>query len=135
VEHLFEHYIADTQGALSSGLYSLYAHPDIFVRFLKSWTKEAEACARTILETAKAHHIPVEYNLGGLRFGGGGLTYPYEPFWKLAAEIGNDVIIGIDAHSPYDLTDDKTKSLAEANLKRLGITPLKTLTLIKPVKK
>jgi histidinol-phosphatase (PHP family) len=84
---------------------------------------------------AKDHHIPVEYNLGGLRFGGGGLTYPYEPFWKLAAEIGNDVIIGIDAHSPYDLTDDKTKSLAEANLKRLGITPLKTLPLIKPVKK
>ena len=135
LEHLFEHYIADTQGALASGLYSLYAHPDLFVRSLKSWTKEAEACARTILQMAKDHHIPVEYNLGGLRFGGGGLTYPYEPFWKLAAEIGNDVIIGIDAHSPYDLTDDKTKSLAEANLKRLGITPLKTLPLIKPVKK
>lgn len=134
-EHLFEHYLADTIGALSSGLYSLYAHPDIFVRSLKSWTPEAEACAIEVLKAAKHDNIPVEYNLGGLRFGGNGMTYPYEPFWKLAAQIGNDVVIGIDAHSPNDLTDDFTKSLAEANLKRLGITPLKTLNLIKPVKK
>ena len=133
--HLFEHYLSDTTGALSSGLYSLYAHPDLFVRSLKSWTKEAEACAITLLNAAKQYNIPVEYNLGGLRFGGGGLTYPYEPFWKLAAEIGNDVIIGIDAHSPNDLGDERTKALAQANLKRLGITPLSTLTLIKPVRK
>jgi histidinol-phosphatase (PHP family) len=67
-QHLFEHYIEDTRGALASGLYSLYAHPDLFVRSLKSWTKDAEACAITILQLAKDYGIPVEYNLGGSSF-------------------------------------------------------------------
>lgn len=134
-EHLFEHYVADMVGALSSGLYSLVAHPDLFVRSLRSWSDDAEACSIAVLEAAKHYQIPIEYNLGGLRFGGGGMTYPYEPFWKLAARIGNDVVIGIDAHSPLDLSDERTKLLAETHLKSLGITPLSAPHLIKPVKK
>ena len=39
--------------------------------------------------------IPLEINILGMTTG---RLYPNEHFWKLVAEVGNDVVLGLDAH-------------------------------------
>ena len=128
-EHLFRDYESDTIKALESGLYDCFAHPDLFCRSLKEWSPEASAMSRRILQKAKDLNIPVEYNLGGVRNIVNGMSYPYPKFWELAAEIGGPVIIGVDAHSPWDLVDKETIEDAQKYLKELGITPIDSLPL------
>ncbi len=120
-KNLLRDYVADTLAAIESGVYGYFAHPDIFVRSLTQWTQEAENASRMILESCKEHHIPVEYNLGGVRSRFFEFTYPYPRFWEIAAEVGNDVRIGIDAHSPMDFHDKKSIDDAISFLNSLGI--------------
>jgi histidinol-phosphatase (PHP family) len=58
--------------------------------------------------------IPLEINMLGM---GGGRHYPAEHFWKLAGEVGNEVLIALDAHSVDQIRDVETylrcKDLAE----------------------
>lgn len=120
---------------LQSGLFSLFAHPDLFVRSLERWDSAAEESSTRILIAAKEAGVPIEYNLGGVRNAFSSLTYPHLPFWELAAKIGNQVVIGVDAHSPSDLDDNKTYTDAQALLKRIGITPLEELPLKSKMRK
>ena len=118
-------YEAGALRALRSGLFSIFAHPDLFVKGLHQWSPEAEDTSLRLLMEAKAQKIPVEYNLGGVRNRNGRrLMYPYEPFWKLAAQVGVDVVIGVDAHSPLDLIDATAYTNAIAHLQALGIEPI-----------
>ena len=65
----------------------------------------------------------MEYNLGGLRMYRHEIPhYPRYEFWQAAAEVGNAVIIGVDAHNPLDLLDQATYQQAEKTLQELGIT-------------
>lgn len=45
----------------------------------------------------------------------GEFVYPYTNsfFFKIAAEVGNDIIIGIDAHKPQDFNDEIIIKLRE----------------------
>lgn len=128
-DKLIEDYETDTIKALESGVYDAFAHPDIFCRSLETWTPEAEAMSLRILKKAKDLNIPVEYNLGGVRNRFTKMTYPYPRFWELAAMVGGPVYIGVDAHSPMDLTDIQTIEDAQAYLKSLGIVPLDSIPL------
>lgn len=128
-EQLLRDYEQDSIRALESGVYACFAHPDIFVRSMDQWTPQAEAMSRRILQKAKDCNVPVEYNLGGVRNSFGGMTYPYPRFWELAAEVGGPVIIGVDAHSPWDLVETEMIEEAQAYLKDLGITPIEFLTM------
>lgn len=112
---------------LESGLFSLFAHPDLFVKSLAQWDEAAVQSSLRILKSAKKNNVPIEYNLGGVRNAFRSLSYPHLPFWELAAQVGNDVVIGIDAHSPSDLLDTQTYEEAKALLNRLGITPLESI--------
>ncbi len=115
--------------ALRSGLYKIFAHPDIFVRSLFEWNQEAIDASVEICRVAKECGVILEYNLGGVRYKRKELDYPYTPFWKIAAEVGNDVIIGVDAHSPSDLERFDTIEAAQATLKECGITPIDKVEL------
>lgn len=126
---LLEDYEKTSIAGLESGLFSLFAHPDLFVRSLEAWTEEAAQMSRRILQKAKDLNIPVEYNLGGARMKMRELSYPYKPFWELAGEIGNTVVIGIDAHSPSDFDDLPTYDEALRVLKECGITPVDEIPL------
>jgi histidinol-phosphatase (PHP family) len=107
--------------AIESGVYTMFAHPDLYAKGLVEWSLEAIETSERILLSAKQHNIPVEYNLGGVRNRNGRrLMYPYDEFWKLAAKIENTVIIGVDAHSPLDLTDVRTYEEAELFLSKTG---------------
>jgi len=127
-KNLLLDYLSDSVAALDTGMYSAYAHPDIFVRSLERWSFEAEKMSEMLLLKARDSDVPVEYNLGGVRSGNyGGIGYPYPRFWELAAAIGNEVIIGIDAHSPMDFHDTNTILAAEKYLHSLGIKPITKL--------
>lgn len=117
---------------LESGLFSLFAHPDLFVKSLAQWDDAAIQTSLNILKAAKANNVPIEYNLGGVRNAFRSLSYPHLPFWELAAKVGNQVVIGIDAHSPSDLLDVETYQEAKRTLTKLGIEVLETIPFKKP---
>ena len=50
-----------------------------------------------------------------------GRHYPNEAFWKIAAEEGNDVILGFDAHRPEHLQNRAVEEQARNMAKRLGL--------------
>ena len=53
----------------------------------------------------------MEINAGGMRKGLKDIhgkqifLYPNTYFWDIASEVGNDVILGFDAHDPSDFND------------------------------
>ena len=103
---------------LSSGVYLYLAHPDLFMKTFGVWKKEFEEPSLEILKACKEMNIPIEYNLAGLVYGGG---YPCDEFWKLAGEVGNTAIVGIDAHSPQDYRSTDLIFESQKKLKDLGL--------------
>ena len=59
----------------------------------------------------------------------GGRHYPSERFFKIAAKVGNDVIIGCDAHSPDMLLNTEMQKNAYDFAISLGLKPLEELEL------
>jgi len=84
--------------AMNTGKYFYIAHPDV-LNFVGDADIYREEMTRLCLE-AKRLSVPLEYNLLGVRQG---RFYPVVDFWRVAADVGNDVILGCDAHSPDDM--------------------------------
>jgi len=121
-KNLLEHYEEDSINGLKTGLFRIFAHPDLFVRSLKEWNKDVEDMSRRIIRCAKEMNVVLEYNLGGIRnFSHLKMTYPCDKFWFIVAEEKADVIIGVDAHSPQDFLDYNSVQKAEEFLKSIGI--------------
>lgn len=115
---VLNHYRDDSIAGLETGLFSIFAHPDIFARSVRVWDGHAEDMSREIIKCAKKQGVYLEFNLGGMRSRAG---YPYLPFWKIVAQEKAPTLIGIDAHSPFDLSDMKSISEARKILKDLNI--------------
>ena len=77
---------------------------------------------------AKKLDIPLEINFLGLATG---RAYPKERFFKLAAEVGNDIIFGADAHRPDAVCKPDTIEAAKAFAASLGLKPIDTVKLRK----
>ena len=77
-----KYYAKQTLKALSSGLFSFFAHPDAYLS-ATPFDAEARAIAIDILDTAEDLGIPLEINGNGIAQGRG---YPSPDFWRLAAE-------------------------------------------------
>ena len=124
--------------AIKSGKYALVAHPDIFLSRRTSilpeereeYKKNVAIATRMICEAAKDCGIPLEVNLGAMAavkagrkqlLGDGSYPYPVPEFWKVAQEVGCDVIVGFDAHSPNQLKDRELEEEAKQLLKNNGI--------------
>ena len=73
---------------------------------------------RKLCRAAIQCDTPLELNLLGVREG---RHYPNERFWRIAAEEGNRVVLGCDAHRPEDLPDPESEDKARALTERLGI--------------
>ena len=69
-------------------------------------------------EGAKALNIPLEINLLGIRMG---RQYPSRVLFELAAEVGNDIVIGVDAHDPEHFLDKNQHVVAAQMVKDLGL--------------
>ena len=124
LESDLDRYVSQSIEALNTGLFTYFAHPDL-IRF----TGDGAVYSRHIRRlccAAKETGTPLEINLLGL---GEGRHYPARRFWEIAAEVGNDVILGCDAHSPEQLFASEPEGRALETAKRLGLKLLDTVSL------
>ena len=117
VAHLkrYCHQVAD---AMNTGLFTYLAHPDLL--YFPGDRKVYQAHMALICREALNCGMPLEFNLAGF---GCGKNYPNEAFWEVAAEHGNRVVIGMDAHSAEAVSDIGLEQRALELLGRLGIQP------------
>lgn len=112
-------YCNDVEKALETRLFSYLAHPDLFLIGYKEFDLDARTVSQRICEKAKELNIPLEVNAGGIRRGlrnvNGEMIYAYPNthFWKIAGEVGNDVILGFDAHDPSDFNEAMYKQMLD----------------------
>ena len=127
-ESRLERYVKQTMEALETDRYSCFAHPDIL-----NFTGEAKVYRRwyeKLCVRAKELHIPLEMNMLGFVTG---RHYPSKAFFQIAAEVGNEVILGCDAHEPGRVADPKEIEASLRFLEACGIHPcLERMTLRQP---
>lgn len=107
-EAVLDKYISSCIEALSTGVYSYLAHPDLinFSGDEKVWTSQM----KRLLTFCKENHYPVEYNLLGAL---DDRPYPSDRCFSLIGELQNEVILGIDAHAPAQIGDRRAFAKAE----------------------
>lgn len=122
-------YVDDVIEGLETGLYSYLAHPDLFMRGRSNFDEHAIRESMRLCQYCKEHNVPLEFNLEGMHMNDvcGYMAYPHDEFWKVAAEVGNDAIIGVDAHDSKSLSKDKYWNEAVKYLEKLGIRRLETI--------
>jgi len=111
-----EAYVSQILEGLKTGDFLYLAHPDI--SGFKGDEQEILKAYRRLCEGAKELNIPVEINLLGIREN---RAYPDERFWKIVGEVGNDVILGTDAHAPEHFLDYKDEQKALSFVKKYGL--------------
>ena len=120
-ESVLKKYVDQSLEGLATGAFLYLAHPD-----LPGWNFSkvvAETQYRKLCEGAKAMGVPLEINLLGIR---GGRHYPTKRFFEIAADVGNDVVLGIDAHSPQELLDTQAIRIAKKMVNELGLHLIET---------
>lgn len=120
-------YVEQCKRAMDTGAFSCFAHPDLL--HLQGNEKVYRACARELCRAAKAHRIPLEFNLLGFI---DHRHYPTPAFWEEAAVIGNKVILGWDAHQVTWMSQTQAEAEAVAYLDSLGLKHVDFLTFTKP---
>lgn len=97
-ESILKRYVDIVIEAMKTGRYLYVAHPDvinyrgpeeIYVKHMKR-----------LCQYLKEKDIPIEINMLGLWTG---RHYPSSHFLKIAGEVGNSAVIGVDAHSPKEI--------------------------------
>ncbi len=129
-------YGANLIAGMETGLFKYVAHPDLFMAsYPAGFDEAAREVSLAIIRAAKRLDIPLELNMGAIRFGGMRLIggeyrhmYPYLPFWKLVKEQDAKVIIGIDAHNPRDLQDSEIHQLVDI-VEGLGLKHINRLDI------
>ncbi len=109
-------YVDQVIAGMETGMFSYVAHPDL-VNFVGEPAAYRRQCLR-LCQAAKTLSVPLEINLLGIREA---RAYPRWDFFALAAEVGNDVILGSDAHSPDAVCDTPSREIAQAKAKKLGL--------------
>lgn len=119
-------YVSECIEGLKTGHFTYIAHPDIIGYDYSSEAIEREYTR--LLTFCKENGYPIEINCLGLQ---NRRWYPRRKIFELASNIGNEVIIGIDAHTPSVITK-QTFDLAKDFVKDLNLNIIEKLNLIKP---
>ena len=109
-------YVSQVLEGLKTGDFLYLAHPDLAGYRYPDEVIQREY--RRLCEGAKALNIPLEINFLGLRTG---RHYPDRRFFKIAAEVGNPIIFGADAHEPCYVCHEETEKEALQWVKELGL--------------
>lgn len=106
----------NNKAAMSSGLMSWVAHPDIYLNSYQKWDKTAKHVANNIIKWAIKYKLPLGFNVNFTAFENKSeWHYPCKHFWKLVAKTNIPVLIESDAHDMHTLTIEwleKAKKLA-----------------------
>ncbi len=126
-------YAESTVKAVRTGLFAYLAHPDLFMRHRTDdqFNAACEQATDMICQACLEMHLPIEYNLLGLRYQveGHSRGYPSSPFWERARSFGNEVILGMDAHTPDQLIGAELRAQARETLHHLGYTIIDRLPM------
>ena len=109
-ETILKKYVDQTIEGLKTGTYIYLAHPDL-IRFNDTHSDVYHEQMQKLCESAKELSIPLEINLLGIA---DRRWYPNPIFWEIAGSVGNDVIIGADAHKPSALDNQKEVDAAKS---------------------
>ena len=115
-------YVDQVLEGLATGAFTYLAHPDMI-----QYTGD-EAHFRTemtrLCQGAKALDVPLEVNMLGLA---DHRHYPSERFYRIAAEVGNAIIVGCDAHNPAALLDVESQKKTRAFAEQFGLYVMDTV--------
>lgn len=92
-ESRIREYVDSIIEGMKTGMYKYLAHPDLINYQGLDSVYEWEMTR--LCKAMKELNIPLEINLIGITEG---KHYPTERFWWIPGEIGNEVILGLDAH-------------------------------------
>ncbi len=95
-------YVDECIAGMVTGKFFYLAHPDLPNFQGSDVIYESEM--RRLCEAANRLNVPLELNLLGLR---DKRHYPREIFWKIAGEIGNEVLFGCDSHTPDSVAKER----------------------------
>ena len=119
-----ERYVDQSTEAMHTGLFTYFAHPDL-IHFIGSGNIY-ERQMRRLCEAAKETDTPLEINLLGIRTN---RHYPDERFWAIAGAVGNDVVLGCDAHKPEDVSGGEAELAALELVEKYSLRLLQTVAL------
>ncbi len=115
-ETTFRAYIAQIIEGLKTGHFAYLAHPDLAgYRYPKAVYEETY---KQLCEAAKALDIPLEINLLGLRTN---RHYPDRRLFEIAAQVGNKIVFGVDAHAPGHFYHKASVETAMQMVKELNL--------------
>ena len=104
--------------AMSTGLYTIFAHPDLFMYGYESnkgfrvFDDVCEKCSKEIIDAAIKYDVVLEVNANGIKNTHRDFPeyknylYPREEFWELVRDTNAKIIVGADAHSPIALANE-----------------------------
>ena len=124
-EEILIRYVDSVIEGMRSGRYLYLAHPDL-IHFTGDGDIYEKHMLRLCLEM-KELDMPMELNILGLA---DGRHYPVERFLKMAGEIGNPYILGIDAHTPQQLLNRAAVEEAEKLCEKYGIRLMDEMSLL-----
>lgn len=130
IEMLMKYEESSIKG-MECGIYTYFAHPDLFMRSYPEFDEHCETISKRICKKAVQLNIPLEYNIGyeATNEKKGITTYPHSRFWKIAASEGCTAIIGVDAHENEYLETPLYYNRAVNRLKQLKIKVINTLPI------
>lgn len=119
-------YVDQVLEAIGTGKFSYIAHPDL----LQYRGDEAfyQKEMRRLCEGAKELSVPLEINFLGIMEQ---RHYPDDRFWPIVKEVGNEVVLGCDAHQPWVIGNHELEAKARAYAESFGLKPLETIALKK----
>ncbi len=122
---LLRRHVKQTLEGLATGAFTYVAHPDLanFIGDKDLYRFEVEK----LCEGAKKYGVPLELNFLGFYEG---RNYPNRLFWEIARNVGCDVVIGLDAHTPsvYENAEGRARLEKWARKMKLNIlTEMPTL--------
>ena len=115
-------YCSQTREAMETGLFTYFAHPDIF-NFVGDGVVY-DRHMRALCRRARELDIPLEINLLGMQEG---KQYPNPVFWRIAGEEGCAAVLGADAHWPEGVRNDEYEARARALARDCGVPILEQL--------
>jgi len=123
-ESILKTYCHQTAEAMSTGVFTYFAHPDL-IHYRGDPGTYAHHM-RLICREAKSCGIPLEINLLGILEK---RHYPVRLFWELAAEEGCPVVLGVDAHDSRQLLAASAEEEALEMIRQMGLTLLDQVPL------
>lgn len=117
-------YVDQVITAMETGKFTYVAHPDVC-----NFTGDENVYRHHMIRlcvAAKRLNIPLELNFLGLM---GHRNYPCKRFFKIAAEVGNDIVLGCDAHNPAVMITKEPVEAALAFLNEFDIKPIESINI------